>query len=109
MWIGERAAVVVGELHQDKIAGLHIGEDLVPDALGQISAAAATAARAVFDLDFVGVKPIRQRRAPALETFVGIVDTVESPMRKRVGTGWLDCAGKSLPLHIRQMRRSHIK
>src|SRR5262249_10025275 len=52
----ERTAVVVAELHEDEVAGLHLGEDLVPQPLGLVRPAAAAAAGPVLDADLRAIK-----------------------------------------------------
>jgi pyrrolidone-carboxylate peptidase len=62
--IVERAAIVVAELDQDEIARLQHFEQAVPMALRQIGAAAASAQRAVDDVDPARVEEAGQRFAP---------------------------------------------
>ena len=61
--------VVVAKLNEDKVAGFEVGEELIPNALGDEGAAAAAAASAVGDVDFREVEVVGERLGPALLTF----------------------------------------
>jgi hypothetical protein len=61
----EIAAVVVAHLEEDEVAGLHLGEDLVPRAFVDESAAAAAGVGAVGDVDTGGVEVVGEVVAPA--------------------------------------------
>ena len=62
----DRAAVVVAELDEDVVAGLQFGQQLLPQALADVGAATASAARAVGDVDLGRVEIVRKRHAPTL-------------------------------------------
>jgi len=59
------SAVVMAELHQDKIAGLELSNYFIPKSLGHKGTATTSAASAVFDMDFGLVKIVCYRIAPA--------------------------------------------
>ena len=61
----DRAGVVVAELNQHGVAGLHALEEFVPQPLGDEGAAAAAATGAIRDIDFFEIEIRRKRHAPA--------------------------------------------
>ena len=62
---GGGAAVVVAHLDEDEVAGLHFGEDVVPEALVEVGAGAAAGAGAIGDVDSGGVEVVGEVVAPA--------------------------------------------
>jgi hypothetical protein len=59
-----KSAVVVSELNEDEVAGLHIGEGCVPMSVGDVCVAAESADRAVHYIDLRQVEELREWRAP---------------------------------------------
>src|SRR6266699_900707 len=68
----QRATIVMPELNQHKIAGLHLIKDVVPEAFGSKGPAAAPGARAVKHVDACRIEVGSERIAPAARS-VGIV------------------------------------
>src|SRR5207253_7591024 len=64
--------VIMAELDQNKVASLHLAQDLVPKAFGYERSAAASSARSVENIDLFGVKVVDKRIAPTARS-VGIV------------------------------------
>ena len=77
----------MAKLNQDNVIGLHPGEQLVPVALGDKRAGAAAGARAVGDVDLVGIEIIRKGHRPALYGLAGRVSGRGIARDEQGGTG----------------------
>ena len=64
-------AIVMAELNQHDVATFDVGQQLVPQTLGDERAAAAAAARAIDDVDLHRVEVISKGHRPALLVFAG--------------------------------------
>ena len=67
----DRARIVMTKLNQHDVAGLHVGEQLIPQSFRDKRAAAAAPARAIDHVDFRAVKVIGERHRPTLLRFAG--------------------------------------
>ena len=92
---GISAAVVVAHLNEDVVAGLHLGEDVGPEAFVVVAAGAAAGAGAVGDVDFGGVEVVGEVIAPAEVGLIagGGVANDEEGRESRVERGVLGDAG----------------
>ena len=100
------AAVVVAHLDEDVVAGLHLGEDVVPEAFVVVAAGAAAGAGSVGDVDFGGVEVVGDVVAPAEVGLVaggGVADDeeggeigVEGSVPGDGGLGWGVGGGRGL-------------
>src|SRR5260370_1116367 len=84
------ARVIMAKLNQDKIAPLHLAQNLIPKAFGDKSSAAASSTRSIENIDLFSVKVAYERIAPPLRAICIVVcgRVTDHEKRRQVRIDW---------------------